>query len=334
MIMVYLRERLSWILFFLCLQFLLLFVAAIDAQIPFLPMLYIVFLSILIFGVFLFVQYNRETKFYKSLQVWDDTYDLASISEPERPFEAIAMDILTLQTERYKRETSAHRTELEQEKDELLSWIHEVKTPLTTMRLMIERLEDDTLQSQLMYEWLRIHHLLDQQLHHKRIPFIQNDLYMERLALEPILYAEIRALRSWCLQKGIGFDVSLQATEVLTDGKWLGFILRQLLTNAVKYSETSDIVIESYMEGDHVRLLVQDSGRGIDPQDLPRIFDRGFTSTTQHQDHAATGMGLYLTQKVADALRIQVAVASTSGQGTAFTLTFPRKNDVLQITGV
>ncbi|MFH0070840.1 sensor histidine kinase, partial [Peribacillus sp. NPDC056705] len=330
MIMAYLRERLSWILFFLCLQFLLLFVAAIDAQIPFLPMLYIVFLSVLIFGVFLFVQYNRETRFYKSLQVWDDTYDLASISEPERPFEAIAMDILTLQTERYKREASAHRTELEQEKDQLLSWIHEVKTPLTTMRLMIERLEDDTLQSQLMYEWLRIHHLLDQQLHQKRIPFIQNDLYMERLALEPILYAEIRALRSWCLQKGIGFDVSLQATEVLTDGKWLGFILRQLLTNAVKYSEASDIVIESYMEGDHVRLLVQDSGRGIDPQDLPRIFDRGFTSTTQHQDHAATGMGLYLTQKVADALRIQVAVNSTSGQGTAFALTFPRKNDLLQ----
>lgn len=95
MIMAYIRERLSWILLFVFLQLMLLFIAAVDAQIPFLPILYIVFLSTLFFLVFLFVRYNRETKFYKSLQAWDDTYDLTAISEPERPFEGIAMDMLS-----------------------------------------------------------------------------------------------------------------------------------------------------------------------------------------------------------------------------------------------
>ena len=85
MMIAYIRERLSWILFFLFLQPLFLFIAAVDSQIPFLPILYIVFLSMLFFLVFLFVRYNRETKFYKSLQTWDDTYDLAAISEPEHP---------------------------------------------------------------------------------------------------------------------------------------------------------------------------------------------------------------------------------------------------------
>ncbi|MFG1735631.1 Sensor histidine kinase GraS [Paenibacillus sp. GM2FR] len=334
MMMAYIRERLSWILFFLFLKLLFLFIAAVDSQIPFLSILYIVFLSTLFFIVFLVVRYNRETKFYKSLRAWDDTYDLAAISEPERPFEAIAMDILSLQTERFKKESSTRLTEMQGEKDELLSWIHEVKTPLTTMQLMIERMEDETLKAQLQYEWLRIHLLLDQQLHQKRIPFIRNDLLIEVAALEPIIFQEIRALKSWCMQKGIGFDVSLEVTEVLSDAKWLGFIVRQLLTNAVKYSNASDIIIESDLKDDHVRLTIQDSGRGIDPKDMPRIFDKGFTSTTSHQDSAATGMGLYLTQKVADALLIRIQVESKPGIGTTFTLIFPKRNDVVSITGM
>ncbi|MGG4106799.1 sensor histidine kinase [Paenibacillus lautus] len=334
MMMAYIRERLSWILFFLLLQLLFLFIAAVDSQIPFLPILYIVFLSMLFFLVFLFVRYNRETKFYKSLQAWDDTYDLAAISEPEHPFESIAMDILSLQTERFKKESSMRLMEIQGEKDELLSWIHEVKTPLTTMQLMIERMEDETLKAQLQYEWLRIHLLLDQQLHQKRIPFIRNDLVIEVSALEPIIFQEIRALKSWCMQKGIGFDVSLEVTEVLSDAKWLGFIIRQLLTNAVKYSSASDIIIESNLTDDHVRLTIQDSGRGIDPKDMPRIFDKGFTSTTSHQDSAATGMGLYLTQKVADALLIRIQVESKPGIGTTFTLIFPKRNDFVSMTGM
>ncbi|MGC6586878.1 sensor histidine kinase [Paenibacillus sp. Dod16] len=334
MMIAYIRERLSWILFFVFLQLMFLFIAAVDSQIPFLPILYIVFLSMLFFLVFLFVRYNRETRFYKSLQTWDDTYDLAAISEPEHPFEAIAMDILSLQTERFKKESSMRLMEIQGEKDDLLSWIHEVKTPLTTMQLMIERMEDETLKAQLQYEWLRIHLLLDQQLHQKRIPFIRNDLLIEEFALEPIIFQEIRALKSWCMQKGIGFDVSLEVTEVLSDAKWLGFIIRQLLTNAVKYSNASDIVIESDLTDDHVRLTIQDAGRGIDPKDMPRIFDKGFTSTTSHQDSAATGMGLYLTQKVADALLIRIQVESRLGIGTTFTLIFPKRNDFVSVTGM
>ncbi|WP_145039553.1 sensor histidine kinase [Paenibacillus sp. Y412MC10] len=334
MIMAYIRERLSWILLFVFLQLMLLFIAAVDAQILFLPILYIVFLSTLFFLVFLFVRYNRETKFYKSLQAWDDTYDLAAISEPERPFEGIAMDMLSLQTERFKKESSMRLMEMQGEKDELLSWIHEVKTPLTTMQLMIERMEDETLKAQLQYEWLRIHLLLDQQLHQKRIPFIQNDLLIEVSALEPIIFQEIRGLKTWCMQKGIGFDVSLQAAEVLSDAKWLGFIIRQLLTNAVKYSSASDINIESDLVAEHVRLIIRDAGRGIDPKDMPRIFDKGFTSTTSHQDRAATGMGLYLTKKVAEALMIRIQVESKPGIGTTFTLIFPKRNDFVSITGM
>lgn len=306
----------------------------VDASIPLLPLLYIVLLNVLVCTAFVFWRFPKETRFYRAVAAWDQVYDLEAFNEADSPFEQIVQDAVTSQTERYRRESSGSFRLLEQEKDDLLSWIHEVKTPLTAMQLMIERLPDEPLRSQMMYEWLRIHHLLDQQLHQKRIPFMRNDLFIENTALEPILNQEIRALRSWCISKGVGFDVSLEAETVLTDGKWLGFLLRQLLTNAVKYSEASDIVITSRELDGHVVLVIEDQGRGIDPKDLPRIFDKGFTSALGRQEGAATGMGLYLTKQVAEPLLIGIHTQSAPGKGTTFTLTFPQENEFVKIAGM
>ncbi|MCT2537054.1 sensor histidine kinase [Aquibacillus koreensis] len=332
MIWSYIKERRSWILLFLSLQGLLLFVSYLDNAIPFTSALYIVCLSLLIFFIFIIIRYQRETRFYKSLVEREDSLDLSQLDDPRSPFEQFVTDSLSLQTEHLKKEASEHWTLLEQEKDELLAWIHEVKTPLTTMHLIIERLNNDTMKANLTYEWMRIHLLLDQQLHQKRIPFIKNDLYMEETDVEDVIIQEIKTLQSWCIQKGIGFDMDLKSQKVLTDAKWVGFIIRQLLTNAVKYSRQSDIVIVSYVKDEQTVLEIKDVGLGIDAKDLPRIFEKGFTSTTRHQDHASTGMGLYLTKKVADALHISLDVTSKLGVGTSVRITFPKRNAFVALT--
>ncbi|MDN4604137.1 sensor histidine kinase [Paenibacillus sp. F6_3S_P_1C] len=334
MIAKYIREKLSWLLLLISIQLIILFVAYIDTSIPFRSVAYIVVLNVVVCIVFMWARYPRETRFYKRLTTWDHTYDLGDLDIAESPYERIVHDAVTSQTERYRKESSSHFILLEQEKDEMLAWIHEVKTPLTALQLMIERMPDDKLQGQMTYEWLRIHQLLDQQLHQKRIPFMHNDLFVEETELEPILNGEIRALKSWCISKGIGFDMSLYVTKVLTDSKWLGFILRQLLSNAVKYSHSSDIVIESREQEGHLILTIQDYGRGIEAHDLPRIFDKGFTSTQGRLEGTATGMGLYLTRQVAQTLHIDIKVQSAPGEGTVVKLIFPRKNDMIHLAGV
>ncbi|AXI11112.1 histidine kinase [Oceanobacillus zhaokaii] len=334
MIKQYLAERRGWIFLFLSLQALFLFISYVDSAIQVSSILYIVLLSFIVFILFLIVRYNRETAYYKSLKEWYPGIDTKTIREAERPLEKIVERALRLQTESYLLETNQNLTEIEQEKDDLLSWIHEVKTPLTTMQLMIDRLEEPVLKSQLMNEWLRIHLLLDQQLHQKKIPFMENDVYVEKAALEPLIFTEIKALQSWCFQKGIGFDVLFEIKEVLTDTKWLGFMVRQLLTNAIKYSEGADIKIHSFIKDGLVHLQIKDAGRGIDPRDLPRIFDKGFTSTKNHKDNAATGMGLYLTKKVAAELNIHIDVQSKLNEGTTFTLSFAKKNEFLKLTSM
>lgn len=335
MIRKFLMERISWIILIVLLPLLALILAYLDPALSIDSIFYYVFLALVISFLFVVSRYFKEASFYKELGLRDSTTDITSIPEPNSSFESIIYEQITSSIEQLEKNASTNRLLLEQEKDDLLSWIHEVKTPLTALKLIIDRSEDHQLKSDLMHEWLRIHYLLDQQLHQKRIAFIENDLFIEKVELESLLYSEIHTLRSWCLKKGIGFDVELVSTHVLTDAKWLSFILRQLLTNAVKYSEEgSEIMIQSVDEKGQTTLTVADKGRGIAPRDLPRIFDKGFTSTSKHQDQHATGMGLYLAQKAAIPLGIRISIQSILGRGTTVTLTFLKENRFLQIQGV
>ncbi|MCM3585892.1 sensor histidine kinase [Mesobacillus maritimus] len=330
----FLLERRRWILFSFLFPILLVIVAYLDPALPLKSIYYVLFLWIILFLFFLIIAYIKETKFIKSIEDWYEDLDISSITKAESPFEKIIQERLFNQTNRLKSEASLQKIQSEQEKDDLMAWIHEVKTPLTAMSLIIDRMEETPLKSQLAYEWLRIHLLLDQQQHQKRLPFMENDLYIEKVDLQKIVFTEVKSLQSWCMPKGIGFDIDLQETVLLTDAKWLSFILRQLITNAIKYSEKADIVITSRVKDDHIIIEVTDFGRGIAPKDLPRIFEKGFTSTTNHQDSAATGMGLYLAEKAAESLNIVIQVESELGLGTTFTLIFPNKNEFVNLASM
>ncbi|KMM37964.1 sensor histidine kinase [Guptibacillus hwajinpoensis] len=334
MIWRFLKERRSWIGFVLFTECIFLLITFVDSTIPLSSAMYAVFLTLILFVLFLLLRYVKETKFYKGLEDLENNFDLTSIPDATSPFEEVVEHVTTDQMEQLKEETNRMRQQLEVEKDDLVSWIHEVKTPLTALHLLIDRVQDRELNEQLTYEWLRIHFLLDQQLHQKRMPAIENDLYIEFVDLQEILFNEISPLRTWCKQRRIGFDLDLNVTNMLSDSKWLSFMLRQLLTNAVKYSENNDIRIISGMNGNQPFLTIQDWGRGIEKRDLPRIFEKGFTSTANHSDAVATGMGLYLTKKVANYLMVLIDVESERGNGTAFTLTFPEANDFEQIRGM
>ncbi|KUP04036.1 histidine kinase [Bacillus coahuilensis p1.1.43] len=334
MIQTFLIERKSWILLFILLQSLFLFVAFIDPNTEVTSILYTIYLSTIIFLLFLSVRYFRETSFIKSISHQQEELDVSQLGVPHSQFDHIIHTILLEHASALKNSTVKSRAMVQQEKDELLAWIHEVKTPLTALHLIMERIEDPTLRSQLTYEWLRIHLLLDQQLHQKRIQFIENDVYMEKVELESLLIGEIKVLKTWCIQKGIGISLDLQVDTVTSEKKWLAFIVRQLLTNAVKYSDGGEVTIKSYWEGDNVLLEITDEGCGIHSKDVPRIFDKGFTSTTNTARGGATGMGLYLTKKAADSLHIQLHVQTTPGRGTTFTLTFPEPNEMVRISGM
>lgn len=278
--------------------------------------------TIFFFLVFLLWRYFRESIAIKEMdedlseyQCMNDVF-LARIKGIEREFE------------HYQNELNIRRM---QERDEHLAWIHEVKTPLTAMKLMIEDLPREY-QKPLQVEWLRIHLLLDQTLHTLRLAEIEQDTMMQQINLSSVIMLEVKELQSWCLAKNLAIEVEGNEEKVLTDQKWLSFLLRQILTNAVKYSHNGDVITIRMSTDDkgHKILSIEDTGEGIAPSDLPRIFDKSFTGTTGRKQSASTGMGLYLARNASVKLGINLTVQSSINKGSTFTLTFPTSNPYLE----
>ena len=208
---------------------------------------------------------------------------------------------------------------------------YDIKTPVTAMKLLIDQENDDQRKRALLFEWSRINEMLDKQLYLTRLETHHRDMYFDYISLKRMVIDEIQVTRHISQAKGIGFELDFKDEQkVYTDVKWCRMMIRQVLSNSLKYSDNSTINLSGYNIEGHVVLKIKDYGRGISKRDLPRIFDRGFTSTTDRNDTASSGMGLYLVQSVKEQLGIEVKVDSIVGKGTTFYFIFPQQNEIIE----
>ncbi len=334
MFWVYLRDMKSWMLFYLGSIAIVDLIVWLDDGIKVaLPaVLYFNVLLLVFFGGFVCWRYYAEMRFTKELIVLVDAEsDDWQATLPEANFlRDQAIKELLLQT---SSRFTAEMTELQKldmrEADYMAAWVHEVKTPLTAMKLVMDEHRSHPAIRKLDLEWLRLHLLIDQQLSISRLPSLESDYVLEKTALPLLVSTEVRALSSWCLEKNIAVEVEGSDLEIVADVKWCRFIIRQFLTNAVKYSPvggTITISMDRTPTG-HVVLRVTDEGPGIQPHELPRIFDKGFTGGTGRIHNAATGLGLYLAETVASKIGIELAAQSEIGHGTTMIMTFSVENE-------
>ncbi len=330
----YLKDMASWIVFFLLAlgfaDMLIWLDQGINAK--FSSVLY--FNTLLIIALILFIigRFRKEMQFTKELAVFTNgsTTDWHE-SLPEAVFtrDEMTKDVLQQAALSFSKELADIRRANVIESDYTAAWVHEVKAPLTAMKLLIDAHRNDPAIRKLEAEWLRVYLLIDQQLYISRLPTLEADYIVEEADVHRLATEEIRELATWCMEKNVAVEFEGEDARVLTDVKWSRFIIRQILTNAVKYSPTgSTIVIStSVMPSTNVLLTIKDKGPGIPPQDLPRIFDKGFTGGTGRLHNAATGLGLYLAKTVADKLGIGLGTESILGQGTMITMIFPTENE-------
>jgi len=340
MLRLFVREQRTWIALFVLLQLWMNVLFLLDPGFSAETIRYLNITNPVIFLLFLFVKYYRDAKKVKHVaalmerQGWNEKELQARVSVASN-YADLYEDVLGGLLLRAESEANRLKVEFSEENDQTLAWIHEVKTPMTALKLLIEGVEDRKLRKKLELEWIRIHLLLDQQLHMNRLPFMEGDNRMERIALKSLVNKEIKELQAWCYEKDLGFDLEDLERELVTDQKWLSFIVRQLLSNAVKYSYPgSEIRIWNSTSGTgHTCLHIRDEGVGISPADLPRIFRKSFTGTTGRVSSASTGMGLYLAKDAADKLGIRIMAESKVNIGSTFTLQFPLENEYTKIYG-
>ncbi|MEQ6355700.1 sensor histidine kinase [Lysinibacillus sp. M3] len=337
MLILFLRERLAWIGFFVFIIVMINVLFSLDVGLVGISILYINISMLISFMTFLFWRYVVEVGRLKNFlgNVENQFDDVHSKNLVLSPFQMAYFTKIEEVLYGKNTELNQAKVQLQEYSDELLAWVHEVKAPLTAVNLMLDRVEDLTLRRRLETEWLRLHLLVDQQLHQTRLASIEKDNYMMEIELRTVVYKEIRAMQAWCIEKGIGFDVEELTDTVTTDAKWLAFIIRQILSNAIKYSPAnSEVIIFTEVDATGATLLhIKDAGIGIRKADLPRIFYKSYTGTAGRESAQSTGMGLYLAHNVAQKIGVRITVQSSVGEGSIFTLRFPLQNEYVKLTG-
>lgn len=219
-----------------------------------------------------------------------------------------------------------------QMRDYYSMWVHQIKTPISAMKLLLEaereelgQLICDDEQSQCLLsdnmdsfedELFRIEEYVSMALQYQRVSSTENDFVLEKVSVDGVIRDTIKKYAKIMIRRHIGINYSGTGQEIYTDGKWLAFMLEQILSNAIKYTPQGVVTIETAEEKDRFFITIKDTGIGIKAEDLPRVFENGYTGYNGHADKKATGIGLYLCRQMADKLGHTIRMESEIGKGT------------------
>jgi signal transduction histidine kinase len=190
-------------------------------------------------------------------------------------------------------------------------WVHQIKTPIAAMRLLLQA-EETSQNAALSAELFKIEQYVEMVLQYLRLGSETTDFVFKACDLDGVIRQSVRKYARLFILKKLQLDFRESGTAVLTDEKWLSFVIDQILGNALKYTNAGTVSI--YTEEN--ALIIEDTGIGIRPEDLPRVFDKGFTGYNGREDKKSTGIGLYLSKRITNQLGHTLTITSTPGHGT------------------
>ena len=226
--------------------------------------------------------------------------------------------------ERLVNENKTLKSEMLNQKDDLnayfLMWLHQIKTPMTVSKLLLEKLDDTTntkLKMQLMY----IEQYINMAMNYLKMIDHSTDMDITQVNLDDIIKNLLKKYSLLFIHNHISLEYQSNLTYVVSDSQWLTILIEQILSNALKYTENGKIAIQ-YLEDKHA-LEIKDTGIGIRSEDIPKIFDRGYSGFNGRMNEKSSGLGLYLARKISERLNIQIEVESKLSKGSIFRLVFP-----------
>lgn len=205
-------------------------------------------------------------------------------------------------------------------------WVHQVKTPIAASSLLIGDLKDKEAKSQLEQELFKIESYVHLVLQYLRLESFHDDLVLKKENLADLVREVVKKYALFFIQQGLRLNLHDLDHTIVTDKKWFLVILEQVLSNSLKYTKEGSIEIY-FHEGS---LYIKDTGLGIQNADLLRVFERGFSGYNGRLTQQSSGLGLYLSKKIADQLGHKIAIDSQVGQGTTVSIAFPEKKLIFE----
>ncbi len=192
-------------------------------------------------------------------------------------------------------------------------WVHQIKTPISAMNLLLQT-EESAHTSEMSMELFKIEQYTEMVLQYLRLDSTANDFVLQPYELDEIIRQALRKYAKMFIGRKLSVDFSETHQKVLTDEKWMLFVMEQLLSNALKYTNAGKISIYGVADGQG--FVIEDTGIGISAEDLPRIFEKGYTGFNGRLDKKATGLGLYLCRQILEKLGHRIEAESATGIGT------------------
>lgn len=278
----------------------------------------------------LIYEYQQKKDFYNNLLTNFDRLDrknlIAEVAAlPSFKEGMILYDLLKGSNKAYLEEINRYKTIQDEYREYIELWVHEVKTPIASSKLIAQNNKSHVTDS-ILEELDKIEGFVEQALFYSRSSTVEKDYLVKEINLQDLCYAALRKNSKLFIQNKVAAETDNLNYTIFCDAKWLEFILDQLVTNAIKYrkKENPKIKMSAVQCENSIILSVEDNGIGIAENELPRIFDKGFVGSNGRKTEKSTGMGLYICKKLCDKLGLSIHATSSSGCGTTVSIVFPK----------
>ena len=298
------------------------------------PMVFIIFTEIiflLFFLASLIWDYHRRSGYYNRLLQLLDRLDektlLMEIAERPGFLDAKIVSYILKQNNKYQNDKIAEMQKQNRDyRDFLDTWVHEIKTPITSARLIIENEKNPTT-LKIEDELRKIDNFVELVLYYARSSDVEKDFKVENTTLKALVSTALKTYSKPIIQAGGRIHMDGMDIPVCADSKSCSFIIGQVISNAIKYrQEEFCLEFRSQVQKNRIALLIHDNGIGISKADLSRVFDKGFTGENGRRFSKSTGIGLYLCKMLCDRMNIAISISSEKGQGTTVALYFPTES--------
>ncbi|QIK57158.1 HAMP domain-containing histidine kinase [Erysipelothrix sp. HDW6A] len=280
-------------------------------------------------GSVLIVEWKRRYLFYKEIDLALDNLEKKYFIHEMLPKSGfldgdILLEIMNELSKSIANEVSNINNAHKEYLDFVEMWIHEVKTPLAAISLITSNNKSVEM-VRVKEEVKKVEKQLEQILFHARSSSLEKDYIIQSIDLEKVVRTSVKDLSTQFISKNIILNLDLENTIVYSDPKWLEYIFKQILENALKYSDDGKtIIIRSAIHNQSVQVDIIDEGIGISESDIKRVFDRGFTGQIGRNSRQATGFGLYLVKTLSE--RLGIGLSIVSDKGTTVSLVFPKSD--------
>ena len=329
----YIKDKIYYILTFSIYIILIsIYLKAMETEIP--AIIIVIAMSTIFFCAGFIISYLKSNKYLKDIdKMMDNLTEKYLITEimpkPSRAERLAYYRILKKANKSMLENISIIKQQQKDYKEYIESWVHEIKIPITSVKLLCENNKSD-ITTKIDEEIEEINNFVEQALFYARMDQVSNDFMIKNINLNNVIKNVLARNKKIMIQNNMKVELNNVNTNCYTDEKWLEFIINQIIQNAIKYrkEKNANIIITISENKENVILNIKDNGIGIKTSEIDRIFDKGFTGTNGRNQKKSTGIGLYLCKRLCQEIGMEIEANSKENEFTEIKIIIPRNKKI------